>query len=149
MSTKNILLPAIAGTSLMTLFSYAIAGLEEKNFSEPELLAHIEKKALPKTAKKLALPAGWVTHYGVGVVWVLLFNLIRHNRNISPVFKSIFGLGGLSGLASILAWKLLLKSLPRRSRSYYVKFYSQLFVVHFIFAVTAILTEKVTVKQSQ
>ena len=141
MNTKNILLPAIAGTSLMTVFSYVIAELEDKNFSEPELLAHIEKRLL-KAPKKIALPAGWVTHYGVGVIITLFFYLVRQNTNLKPVFKGSFALGALGGLSAIMAWKLALKVLPRRSDNFYKKFYSQLFVAHFVFAATVILTEK-------
>lgn len=140
-NAKKILLPAIAGTSLMTVFSYVIAALEDKNFSEPELLAHIEKRLL-KAPKKIALPAGWVTHYGVGVIITLFFYLVRQNRNLKPAFKSSFVLGAVGGLSAIIAWKLALKTLPRRSDSFYKKFYNQLFVAHFVFAATIILTEK-------
>jgi hypothetical protein len=47
MNYKKILLPTITATSIMTLFSYIIAKLEGENFSEPELLAQLEKKVLP------------------------------------------------------------------------------------------------------
>lgn len=57
MNAKNNLLPAITGTSLMTLFSDFISKLEKSNFNESELLADIEKKHLPSSLKQLALPA--------------------------------------------------------------------------------------------
>jgi hypothetical protein len=140
-NAKNILLPAIAGTSLMTVFSYIITELEDKNFSEPELLAHIEKRLL-KAPKKIALLAGWATHYSVGIMITSFFYLIRQNTNMKSAFKGSLILGALSGLSAIVAWKIALKTLPGRSDNFYNKFYSQLFVAHFVFAATVILTEK-------
>src|SRR5436190_16773069 len=107
MNAKKVLLPAITATSLMTLFSYIIAELEAKNFSEPELLARIEKKALPQTAEKLGLPAGWVTHYSVGVIMTLMIILMQQNTHERSVFKGGLIPGGLSGLVAIISWKLL------------------------------------------
>lgn len=135
---NKILLPAIIGTSVMTLFSHIIADVENKNFSEPELLAQIHQKILPQITKELALPLGWITHYSVGVMFTILFYLIRKNPGIKPAIKSSISLGILSGLASIVVWKVLLKALPKRSHKFYNRFYTQLFAAHLIFAIAVI-----------
>lgn len=138
----KILLPAIAGTSLMTLFSHIIADVENKNFSEPELLAQIHQKILPQLTKELALPAGWITHYSIGVIFSALYYIILKNPNLKSAIKNSFLLGSLSGLVAIAAWKILLKALPKRSDRFYNRFYAQLFAAHLVFAFTVIRIQK-------
>ena len=141
MNVKNILLPAIAGTSLMTISSYIASHLEQKNFREPELLARIEKKLL-QLPKDVALPAGWITHYSVGAALTLLYTYLKQNADVRPKFKTGLAFGASSGILSILVWKLALKILPARSKSFYNKYYTQLFLVHFVFAFIVLITQK-------
>ena len=141
MDLKSTLIPAIAGTSLMTICSYIVSHSEQKNFSEPELLARIEKRLL-QLSKNTALPAGWVTHYGVGAVLTYLHNFLREDAGKS-MFKTGLVFGASTGVLSILVWKLVLNALPQRSKNFYNKYYTQLFLVHFVFAFTVVITQRV------
>ena len=143
MNAKNNLLPAITGTSLMTLFSDFISKLEKSNFNESELLADIEKKYLPSSVKQLSLPAAWITHYSVGIVMTSLFNIIWQTFKIKSTFKRSMILGTVGGLIAIYGWKILFKALPSHSRSYYRRFYTQLFIAHFVFAYIVTITQKI------
>ena len=147
MKADKLLLPALNGTLLMTLFSYIVSGSEGKNFSEPELLAALEKEAFPEGAKKLALPAGWITHYTVGVLFTFLYEYLWQNTSIKPTVKSGAILGGLSGIAGVLSWKLAFKAHPAPPRTDYRKFYNQLLIAHIIFGMFVALTRKETGKQ--
>lgn len=141
MNAQKILLPAFAATSVMTAFSYLIAELEKKNFSESELLAKIEKKQL-RLPKQLALPAGWATHYAVGIVMTLLFEFYKKYFNKKPAFYHTIIYGTLGGFVAIAAWKILFTMLQQRSADFYRKFYIQLFLVHLIFAGTITISQK-------
>ena len=141
MNAQKILLPAFAATSVMTAFSYLIAELEKKNFSESELLAKIEKKQL-HLSKQLALPAGWATHYTVGIVMTLLFEIYKKYFNAKPVFYHTIIYGTFAGLLAITAWKLLFTMRPQRSYNFYKKFFMQLFVAHLVFAGVITATQK-------
>ena len=141
---KKILLPSAVATSLMTLFSYLIAEKENKNFSEPELLATIEKKKLPASLKQLALPGGWLTHYSVGVLMALFFDVTWQQFNIKSTLNRSIVAGTLGGLVAIGSWRLLFTSLPRHSKNYYKKFYAQLFIAHIVFALAQTATQKQT-----
>ena len=148
MSTKKVLLPSVVATSLMTLFSYLIAEKEKKNFSEPELLAKIEKKKLGGLSKQYALPAGWITHYIVGLVMTEFFYITWQQLSIKSSLKrgmvsSLFG-----GTIAICAWRLLFTMLPKRSHNFYKKFYTQLFIAHIVFAFTVIANRKAACKIS-
>lgn len=141
MNLKSTLLPAIAGTSLMTISSYVISHSEEKNFSEPELLARIEKRLL-KLSGDVALPAGWVTHYTVGVVLTYMHNFLKEDQGGKSILQTGIIFGASTGFLAILAWKHALSLLPRRSKNFYNKYYTQLFLVHFVFAFTVLVTQR-------
>ena len=142
MITKKVLLPSVVATSLMTLFSYLITEGEKKNFSEPELLAKIEKKKLFGLSKQYALPAGWATHYIVGIIMTAFFNLTWQQLNINSRFKRAVVSSLLGGAIAICAWRLLFTMLPKRSYNFHKKFYTQLFIAHIVFAFTVIAAQK-------
>ncbi len=145
-SHRKVLLPAIAGTSVMTLFSYLISALEKKNFSEPQLLAAIEKQFIPPALRKLSLPAGWLSHYSIGVLMTLAFDCMWHILNIKAPAKKGLTAGISGGLIAVISWKLLFTKLPCRSHNYYKQFYLQLYVAHFIFALVIAATQFATDK---
>jgi hypothetical protein len=143
MIAQKILLPSITATSLMTLFSHLIAEEEKKNFSESKLLGKIEKKQL-HVPKQFAIPAGWATHYTIGVMMTLLFETYKLCINKKPAVYHTTIFGVFAGVLSIGAWSQLLKMLPKRSGNYYKKFYMQLFFAHLIFAATLTAAQKAT-----
>ena len=147
MIAKKILLPSVVATSLMTLFSYLIAETEKKNFSEPELLAKIEKKKLA-VSKQFALPAGWATHYIIGIIMTLFFDVTWKQLKIKTtlhrgITASVFG-----GLIAIVSWHILFTALPKHTHNYYMKFYTQLFIAHVLFALIVIAAQKAACKIS-
>ena len=97
--------------------------------------------------KQLELPAGWATHYAVGVIMTLIFEVYKLYFNKKPALYHIIIFGTFSGLAGITAWRILFKMLPQRSYKFYKKFYLQLFVAHLIFAGALIATQKTSSKQ--
>jgi hypothetical protein len=143
MIAQKIILPSITATSIMTLFSYLIAEEEKKNFSESKLLGKIEKKQL-HIPKQFALSAGWATHYTVGVMMTLLFEMYKLCVNKKPAVYHTIMYGTFAGLLAIGAWSRLLKMLPQRSGNYYKKFYLQLFFAHLIFAASLTAAQKAT-----
>jgi hypothetical protein len=143
MTVKKVLLPSVTATSLMTLFSYLIAETENKNFSEPELLAKIEKKKLD-VSKQFALPAGWLTHYSIGILMTLFFDVTWQQSKIKSTFHRGIASGVLGGLMAIGSWRLLFAALPKRSAKFYKKFYVQLFFAHIIFSLTTTAVQKAT-----
>ena len=147
MIVKKVLLPSVVATSIMTLFSYLITDTENKNFSEPELLAKIEKKKLA-ASKQFALPAGWITHYMVGVLMTLFFDITWQQFKIKSTFHRGIISGFLGGLIAMGSWRLLFAALPKRSAKYYKKFYTQLFIAHIVFAFTIIAAQKAACKIS-
>ena len=125
----------------MTLFSYLIAAYEKKNFSEGKLLAKIESKQFD-LPEPLALPAGWATHYTVGCLMTILFEMYKLCFKKQPALPHTIIFGIFGGLLAIVSWKQLFKMLPKKQYNFYKKFYIQLFVAHIIFAGTLTSTQK-------
>ncbi len=142
MKASEPLIPAISGTTLMTAFSHVISGKENKNFSEPRLLAALEKELLPPAAKQMALPAGWATHYAIGVVFTSLYQYACKQTGRKPTVMNGMFFGAASGLVGIVMWKALFSLHPAPPRTHYAKFYKQLFLAHLIFGATVVLAEK-------
>ena len=142
MKAAELLIPSISGTSLMTLFSYIISGKEGKNFSEPELLAALEKDMLPAIAKPAAKPAGWTTHYAIGVLFTYLYQRAGKSSGSKPTVAKGLLFGAVSGLAGILMWKGMFALHPAPPRTHYAKFYRQLFIAHLVFGATVAVTGK-------
>lgn len=142
MKTNKIILSGLTATSLMTLFSYLVSGSEEKNFKEPELLAALEKKALPEEAKEFAAVAGWATHYTIGIFWAGVYKYLWQKTRIEPTVKSGLVLGGLSGLTGVLIWKATFNIHPNPPRIDFKKFYIQLLIAHLIFGLAVTITAR-------
>ncbi len=142
MKTKKLIIAAVAGTATMTLFSYIVSRICNKDFSEPKLLARAEAKQLniPTT---LAPVAGWGSHLGIGLTWTYLFSLCQKILDKDPAFKDVLLFGTVDGLSAMGAWKIILKELPPRSDEYYKHYFLQLFISHFIFFGTLAAAEKV------
>ncbi len=142
MNVKNVLLPALTGTSFMTLFSYIVSEYEGRNFSEPELLAVLERHILPEGEKRFALPAGWITHYIVGILFTWLYEYWHKHNNKKPSLKSGILLGGLSGIAGVAMWKIVFSIHPTPPPVYVRKFFNQLLLAHFIFGISVVATKR-------
>ena len=142
MKASKILLAGLTGTSLMTLFSYLVSAYKEENFKEPQLLAALEKNALPVSEKKLALPAGWSTHYSIGILWAVVYEYLWQNTNIKPTVKTGLVLGCLSGLTGILIWKMAFKIHPGPPRINFGNFYAHLLLAHLIYSLSVTMTSK-------
>lgn len=132
----------IAGTTLMTLFSYLASAYSRKNFKEPELLAVLTKRLLPAEYKPLHTPAGWAIHYGMGTSLSLLYEkILSHNNSRRSTGNGLL-LGFASGLAGILIWKAVFSLHPLPPKTDFKRFYTQLLLAHLVFAVTTLLSNQ-------
>ncbi len=142
MNVSKIIASGFVGTSLMTLFSYIVSTIKRKNFKEPELLADLEKDALQYNAKELSLPAGWSTHYSIGIVWAIVYHLLWEKTTIKPRVKSGLILGGISGLTGVVFWDTFFKIHPDPPRIDYKRFYGHLVLAHLVYGVFVTISGK-------
>jgi hypothetical protein len=136
--TKKIVLAGTAGTSAMTLFSYAVSEYIDKNFKEPRVLGALLERVL-FTGRKNTEPAGWLLHYGVGLAFTSAYDFIWRRTSIKPTVKNGLIMGGVSSLAGIAVWDLTFKTHPNPPAIHLKRYYGHLILAHLIFgAFTAI-----------
>jgi hypothetical protein len=142
MKADKVIISGMAGTSLMTLFSYIASEYKKENFSEPELLAKLIDDGLPNGQKELALPAGWAAHYGIGLSFSVVYHIMLKILKAKPSALNGLLFGAAGGVIGIASWKLFFKSHPSPPNIDFKNYYRQLFLAHCVFGLTAALTSK-------
>lgn len=142
MKAKEILLPGITATSFMTLFSYIAGEIEDKNFSEPDLLSKLYNRIDLDTNKETSKVIGWSGHYLIGIMFAFIYAEIWKTMKIRPGIKHGLTVGTISGVAAIGAWTTFFTLHPAPPGIHFKKYYAQLWVAHIIFGVVASLAYK-------
>jgi len=128
----------VVATTIMTIFSYVVSKLRNRQFTEPVLLNRflcgfgvLKEYQLEKNI------AGWIIHYLVGLIFLVAYYLIWSRTRFDPSLSTALVLGCCSGLIGIVGWSILFKiqSVPANIRL--AEYYTQLFIAHVIFALTA------------
>lgn len=124
------------GTTFMTLFSYGSSMLRNKQFKEPEMLAHlIAGPEGPFRGDDLA--KGWLVHYLTGSLFSLTYQQFLQGRYVkNPLLKGTL-FGGLYGLAGALVWNMAFKMHPEPPKTDYPAYYSHLVLAHLVFGAFA------------
>jgi hypothetical protein len=135
----KIIIAGSAGTSAMTIFSYALSEVRDTNFKEPVLLAKMIANLNVPIKKEDTRLQGWLLHYGVGIFFAFTY---RHFlKEIRPLDKVKAGLiiGALTGVFGMSVWRLTFLLHPKPPVTNYRRFYGQLLVAHVIFGVVTCL----------
>lgn len=146
MKANKMIVASLAGTTLMTAFSELMSKVEGSNYNEAEILSELLNRITP-LSKTQARLAGWIAHYGIGVVFAALYNLyLRQTQTkVNAGTGAVYGF--LSGLAGVVVWKLTFKMHPKPPGVDLKTYYPQLVLAHVIFGVVVALTRK-TIKPS-
>jgi hypothetical protein len=137
MKTKETLISGVTGTTFMTLFSYLVSLADGENFSEPERLGQLAGRLIPKLDEQQSQALGWLGHYGVGLLFALVYVELWHRGKLKPDLKTCLWLGGLSGLLAVAVWKTTFKMHPLPPSLNFKKYCLQLVPAHIVFAVFA------------
>jgi Na+/proline symporter len=143
MKLSKIILPAITGTSAMTLFSYLMSDAEKHNYREPDVLKQLIRRLTNGVVQDKAQLAGWLAHYGAGVLFEIVLAEAWKRKYVKPSVASGALLGAVSGLAGVLVWKTVFKAHPNPPAKNLRKFFGHLILAHIVFGVFSALTYKV------
>jgi len=147
METGKVLTSAMGGTAAMSLFSYVVSNLENKNFREPEILAHLIKRLSEKISKEEAEAAGWAAHYAAGILFVAVYNELWKREKIKPSVASGAILGAVSGLAGIMIWSAVFKLHPNPPAKNLKPYFEHLMMAHVVFGISCALTYKASARK--
>lgn len=137
MKAEDIIIPGIAGTTIMTMFSKIVGEIENENFSEPDLLHKLYHRLAPAEPKPVAKAVGWLGHYAVGLAFSAAYNKLWNKKLVKASGKNSIWLGALSGALAIGVWKTTFNMHPLPPGIDFKKYYVQLFFAHIVFAMFA------------
>jgi hypothetical protein len=132
-SVKKISAGALAGTSVMTAFSYLITNEKNREFREPVLLGILLKKVIPSMSKKNSTIGGWLIHYGVGFLFAAAYHQLWKRTKFNPTAFSGLMLGGINGVIGVAAWRATFKLHPDPPKILYKNYYGHLLLAHLVF----------------
>jgi di/tricarboxylate transporter len=143
-TAAKIVLAGVVGTTFMTLYSYIISKKEKQEFTEPILLNKLidGSENLPDIADEDKHPAGWLAHYGIGVLFVIAYWIVWRRALRSPGIVKGLLIGAASGIVAIISWKLMFAANDDPPQNDRYKYYRQLFYAHLIFSVFALFGYK-------
>ena len=134
----KIIAAGVAGTFVMTLFSKILSRTAKKNFDEPEILSklysRLDNRYLPTNRDKFA---GYFLHYGVGVLFNLVYVELLHLHRQNPSIKLEALIGAVSGIVGVGIWQATLILHPDPPRLSWKDFYVQLIIAHILLSITA------------
>ncbi len=142
MEILKIILATIAGTSVMTAFSYLASEAFNKLWKEPVLLNLVVAKANVELTPRRKSIFGWVIHYVIGLAFVLCYEFVWNNFDIDPTWFCGLIFGIISGLIGIFSWFLMFKLPEEKPKIKFKHYYLQLFIAHIFFALTVIAVYK-------
>ena len=135
MDWPEIIAETVVATTLMSLFSYLISKSFRKLFTEPVLINYVIALFRIDIKPKMTSALGWILHYFVGLLFVLLYHWLWRNGIMDEDWS--LWLGCASGIVGVLGWMIIFR-LPRKEpRVAFVEYYVQLFFAHVIFAISA------------
>jgi hypothetical protein len=131
--TEKILKGASEGTTLMTLYSYAISDARKKTFMEPDLLAILIKRLFPSQKEKPAEIEGWMLHYVTGLAFTTVYHYLFSRTKLKPSLAKGIWLGAASGLLGSGIWKAAFTLHPAPPGINYKDYYLHLILAHMVF----------------
>jgi hypothetical protein len=140
------LLAGVAGTTVMTADSELMSWMFGENFREPQHLATMVKRLAPRLSKHANQVAGWGAHYAMGLVFAAVYVELWEKKKIPHTLLNGLLLGAISGALGFLIWKSTFKSHPFPPVINYDHYYLQRIPAHIVFAITATLTYRLTLK---
>lgn len=132
----------------MTLFSYAVSNLKNKQYREPEILANLIERLIPSKKKHFSGITGWLAHYAVGILFTMMYHTISQKTKSKPVILAGSLLGTATGLFGILIWKKVLRLHPLPPALDRRDYYRHLFAAHLVFGIFTALGYRVVKNKS-
>lgn len=135
----KIIAGTIIGTSVMTLFSYIMSYVMDKQFKEPLLLNILLQRS--QFLKETTVPpiSGWIIHYGMGSIFVTIYHFIWSLPPFEPTYSSGSLLGFISSFVGIATWSFVFNIHSNPPSIDFKAHYLQLIISHVLFGLGATL----------
>jgi len=138
----KITVATLAGTSVMTAFSYLASETFNKLWKEPVLLNLVIAKTNIDFSPRSKSIFGWIIHYLIGLAFVLCYHLVWKFTDIEPTWFCGIIFGIISGIIGIISWVFIFKLPEKKPKIKFKHYYLQLFIAHIFFALAVIAVYK-------
>ena len=142
MDILRIMIGALVGTTMMTIFSYLISVGFQKLYKEPVLLKYLLLKSGASLTKKETAAGGWILHYAIGILFITIYHFLWTSNSIALTWLNGLFLGIASGIVGILGWFVMFKISKFKSDIDFAGYFVQLLFAHIIFALSAVAVYK-------
>lgn len=132
----QIILSVLVGTSLMTLFSYLMTYEVKEQFKEPQLLNKLLNRSDIFDIDNSRF-SGWLIHYGMGALFVIVYHFIWKFSPIDPSLLSGAIFGFVSGFIGITGWFFVFRTHHNPPDIDVGDYFTHLIVAHIIFGAGA------------
>lgn len=133
----HIILSSLVATSAMTLFTYIVAAITQKELGEPKFLNRLIRSSRQfDTNTTDNHIAGWAIHYAIGLIFVVL---IVAFQSITGYHLSIWlgmALGAIFGLMGVIGWIVMFSTHHDPPKIEFTVFLIQLVAAHIVFGLT-------------
>lgn len=131
-----LLIVSVLATSMMTLFSFLLSNKKDRQFREPEILNKlISRSSTTKVSIKRKNVAGWFIHFGIGIVFTVIFLYLYNLEILSLDLLSILIFGISAGISGIIGWQFMFYLNSNPPDIALKSFYLQLIVAHLVFSI--------------
>jgi hypothetical protein len=130
----KLLLAALSGIIVMTIFSYMVSALARQRFKEPQLLNYLLIRWQMQVFRAKENVAGWIIHYGAGLFFTIIYEFIWQYKLLEVSWAAALFLGVVSGLFGLCVWKVMFVFTPRPPKINFSAYYLQLIPAHILFA---------------
>lgn len=138
MEIVKIVLATLVATSVLRAFSRYASQQFKELFEEPVLLDIILSSVKNNITPERRTLWGLAIQYLTGLVFVVCYHFIWTYADIDPTWFSGLIFGIISGIVAVFSWFFLFKISPNFHKTYFKKYYLQLFVAYILFALTVI-----------
>ena len=142
MDILRIMIGALVGTTMMTIFSYLISVGFQKLYKEPVLLKYVLLKSGTSLTKKETAAGGWILHYAIGILFIAIYHFLWKLDIVALSWINGLMLGIASGVVGVLGWFIMFKISEFKSDIDFAGYYIQLLFAHIIFALSAVAVYK-------
>ncbi|WP_224996468.1 hypothetical protein [Cesiribacter sp. SM1] len=148
----NTIAGALAGTTAMTAFSYALSKAMKEQFREPELLSFLVHEQplvkLTRSYKWADKTSGYILHYLAGVGYAAGYEYLWKPAIKLPTVIKGAAYGVLAGLSGVAVWEATISLREKPPRLDKGKYYAHLVLAHVVFgATTALVSRAMSNKQ--
>ncbi|AWG22974.1 hypothetical protein FFWV33_16290 [Flavobacterium faecale] len=136
----KVVFASVVATSVMTLVSYALSNVLNKQYREPVLLGYLLDSYAIGQTPTMRIYISWSLHYIIGIALVTAYHLLWQSIGLDKMALNLVFLAICTGLIGVVSWIVIFSICRYKPKMDYMGYFIQIFLVHILFTVIAVYT---------